>query len=267
MTPDAAMREVARRLGCPVAFFDLETTGTNKETDRIVEIAIARATADEVVRRSRLVNPGRPIPPGATAVHGITDEMVRDAPRFGQIARGVADILAGSALVAFNGIAFDMPLLAAEMARAGVPFDPEDFEVVDPCVIFRKQSPRDLGAALVHYCGEVHDGAHRSDADVNAMARVLAAQLDRPDMPGTAAELARYCRPDGAIDRDGKFVWRDGVAVIAFGKHEGTPLEDVDPGYLRWMRDQKFGRSTVAVVEAALRGEYPTAPEAAQRTA
>lgn len=258
---DLAMTEAARRLGATLIFLDLETTGTNVSTDRIVEIAIVKATADEVIRKSRLVNPGCPIPKAASDVHGVTDEMVAGMPTFRQIARGLVDFIGDATLVAFNGLKFDVPMLAAEFQRAGVDFDPEAFAVVDPFVIFQRDQPRDLAAALRHYCGVEHDGAHRGDADVDAMAQVLVAQLASLDLPDDAASLAAWCLPPDAVDRGGWFAWRDGEAVITRGKHAGVALRDIDHGFLDWMlRLPDLATSTRRVVTAALRGEFPTQP-------
>lgn len=262
MTADTAMREASRRLGATLLFFDLETTGTNAATDRIVEIAVAKVTPGEVIRRSRLVNPGCPIPPAATAIHGITDEMVAGERPFAHFARALRDFIEGGVFVAFNGLRFDLPLLAAEFDRAAVEFDPETFAVIDPFVVFSRQEPRDLSAALRFYCGEDHNEAHRGDADIDATAKVLVAQLDRYALPENAVSLAEWCHPPDAVDRGGWFVWREAVAVITRGKHSGTPLDRLDRDYLRWMsRLPDLPTSTRRIVADAIRGQYPRKPE------
>lgn len=259
LTPDHAMRECARRLGRALIFFDLETTGANPSTDRIVEIAVARATPDVVERRRYLVNPGIPIPAGATEVHGICDDDVRDAPPFRRLARGCAKFFEGAAIVAFNGLRFDMPLLESEMRRADVEFDAEAFDVVDPKIIFHEHHPRDLTTALRVYCDAAHEGAHGAVADIDATARVLAAQLDAHELPQDATALARACLPADAVDRGGWFAWRDGEAVVTRTKNAGTPLRSLDRGFLDWMlRLADLPNSTRRVVEDAKRGVYPT---------
>lgn len=260
MSPDTAMREAARRLGKTLLFFDLETTGTSTTTDRIVEIAIARATPDEVVRRSRLVNPGGPIPKAASDVHGITDEMVADAPTFSNIARSLSDFIEGGVFVAYNGLRFDLPLLEAEFLRAGVEFDGEARHLIDPFIVFTRQESRDLASALRFYCGEAHDGAHRGDADIDAAAKVLLGQLDRyEELPTEAEALAAWCLPPDAIDRGGWFAWREGNAVITRGKHANVRIENLDRDYLNWMsRLPDLQTSTRRVVVDALDGRFPT---------
>lgn len=259
MTPDTAMREAARRLGKTLLFFDLETTGTSPATDRIVEIAIARATPDAVDRRSRLVNPGRRIPKAASDVHGISDEMVADAPTFSKMARSLRDFIEDGVFVAYNGLRFDLPLLEAEFARAGVEFDGEARSLIDPFIVFTRQESRDLAAALRFYCGEEHDGAHRGDADIDATAKVLLGQLGRyEELPAEADALAAWCLPPDAIDRGGWFAWREGDAVITRGKHANTRLEVLDRDYLNWMsRLPDLPASTRRVVVDALNGLYP----------
>lgn len=259
MSPDTAMREAARRLGQTLLFFDLETTGTSPATDRIVEIAIAKATPEGVDRRTRLINPARPIPKAASDVHGITDEMVADAPTFNRLARGLHDFIEGGVFVAYNGLRFDLPLLEAEFARAGIEFDGESRALIDPFVVFTRQESRDLAAALRFYCGEEHDGAHRGDADIDATAKVLVGQMERyEDLPTDAQALADWCLPPDAVDRGGWFVWREGHAVITRGKHSNTRIDELDPSYLSWMsRLDDLPASTRRVVADALEGRFP----------
>lgn len=227
----------ARRLGRPLVFFDLETTGTSVQQDRIVEIAATRATPrGELTHKQTLVNPEMPIPKAATDVHGITDAQVVDAPRFRQLAKSVYAFFEGATVVGYNALRFDVPLLVAEFARAGIACDEESFSVVDPFVIFQKREPRDLAGALRFYCDDVHDGAHRSKADIDATARVLEAQLGRyDDLPTDALALALDCLPTDSVDRGGWFVWREDKVVFARGKHSGVAVERAEQSYLRWM--------------------------------
>jgi DNA polymerase-3 subunit epsilon len=256
------------KLDRPLVVFDLETTGTDPKSDRIVEISTLRVDVDgQRESRTRRVNPGRPIPPGATAVHGIRDEDVRDAPAFRQIARGLVDFLDGADLAGFNVSRFDLPLLQRELAECGLDLRAQDRRVVDAMSIFHRMEPRDLEAAVRFYLGRDHQGAHTAEADVTATLEVLEAQLDRyEDLPRTVAELDAWSRrvPAGAIDHGGKFVFRDGEARLAFGKHQGRALSRIareTPGYLEWIVQSDFPDDAKQIAAAALRGEFPGPPE------
>lgn len=252
------------RLDRPLVVFDLETTGTDPATDRIVEISALRIEPDGTrLVKTRRLDPERPIPPGATAVHGIGDDDVRGAPTFRQISRSLLDWLAGADLAGFNICRFDVPLLDREFRDCGLDLELGGRRVLDAMVVFHRKEPRDLGAALRFYCGREHTAAHSAEADVEAALDVLDAQLGRyTDLPTSVAELAAWTqgsRPDG-IDVRGKFVWRDGEAVFAFGKHEGTPLRQVAaaaPDYLEWILGSDFPDDARAIVAGALRGEFP----------
>lgn len=264
IVPSASIIAKALQLARPLRVLDLETTGTNPETDRIIEIAVVSIAPDGTATSwSSLIDPGIPIPSSVTEVHGISNEDVAGAPVFADLAPALVSRLADADLCGYGLRRFDLRMLAAEFDRAGFHFDPEGCRVVDAQEIFFKYQPRDLSAALRHYCGDDHSGAHRALDDVQASIRVLAGQLvyHEPDgLPFDLDRLHALGRPEGALDQDGKIVWRDGAARIAFGKHNGTRLRDLDRGYLRWMLGQSFGSSTVRIVEAALRGEYPTGP-------
>ncbi len=183
------------RLARPIVFFDLETTGTDPAWDRIVEIAVLRIEPDgrsEV--RARRVNPERPIPPEATAVHGIRDEDVREAPTFRQIARSLLAFIGDADLAGYNLRRFDLPLLERELRACGLDLGVSRRWVVDVMTIFHKKEPRDLEAAVRFYLRREHEGAHGAEADVLAAAEVLDAQLAvYEDLPRTVDELARWC--------------------------------------------------------------------------
>jgi DNA polymerase-3 subunit epsilon len=256
------------QLDRPLAVFDLETTGTDPGTDKIVEISVLRVGVDgERETRTRRVNPGRPIPPAATAVHGIGDEDVRDQPTFRQIARGLLDFLEGADLAGFNVSRFDLPLLQRELADCGLDLGLQDRRVVDAMTIFHRKEPRDLEAAVRFYLGRDHERAHSAEADVVATLEVLDAQLERyDDLPRATADLDAWTRrvPAGAIDRSGKFVFRDGEARLAFGKHQGHSLRQVAreaPGYLEWIVQSDFPEDAKQVAERALRGDFPGGPD------
>ncbi|MCZ2085576.1 MAG: 3'-5' exonuclease, partial [Flavobacteriales bacterium] len=162
------------KLHKPLCVFDLETTGTQVAKDRIVEISILKVNPDSS-RESKtwLVNPGMPIPPETSAIHGITDEKVKDAPTFKEIASKVMDMISGTDLGGFNSNRFDVPLLAEELLRAGFDFDLSKFKLVDAQTIFHKMEPRNLTAAYQFYCKKELINAHSAEADVLATFEVL----------------------------------------------------------------------------------------------
>lgn len=240
------------KLTRPLAFFDLETTGTKWETDRIVEVAVSKRMPDgETITRSRLINPEVPIPPDATRVHRITDEMVKGQPRFKDIARSLADFLDGCDLGGYNVVRFDIPLLVAEFTRAQVEFSIADRQVVDAFQIFRKRESRKLADAVRFYLGRDHDG-HRAEADTRAALDVLDGQMGRyDDLPDTVAALAEYCgwHPDH-FDPSEFTRWDADQQCLVFtkGKHANTPVARVDEGFIHWMYGKDFLPETLGVV-------------------
>lgn len=248
----------------PLVFFDLETTGIDPATDRIVEISALRVDPDgSRESRTRRINPERPIPAGATAIHGIRDEDVRDEPTFRQIARGLLEFLGQADLAGFNVLRFDLPLLDREFRDCGLDLGLAGRRVIDAMTIFHRMERRDLSAAVIFYLGRSHEGAHAAEADVAATAEVLEAQLERyPDLPRAVDELDAWTRGGRAsgVDRSGKFVWKDGEAVLAFGKHQGKMLRRVareDPGYLEWVASSDFPDDAKLVAREALEGRFP----------
>ncbi len=248
----------------PLVFFDLETTGTDPATDRIVEISTVRLEpGGDRTTRTRRVNPERPIPPAATAIHGINDEHVRDEPTFRRIARGLLELLADADLAGFNITRFDVPLLDREFRDCNLDLDVAGRTLIDVMTIFHRKERRDLGAAVRFYLGRDHEGAHGAEADVLATAEILDAQLERyGDLPDTVEELGAWCdpRPRDAVDRAGKFVWKDGRAVFAFGKFQGRSLDDVsrnERGYLEWIVSSDFPDDARELARKALAGEFP----------
>jgi DNA polymerase-3 subunit epsilon len=243
----------------PMAVFDLETTGTDTANDRIVEISVLRLEPDgSNAIKTRRFNPGMPIPPGATAVHKITDEDVAGEPPFAKYAKGLARFLDGCDLCGFNLLKFDIKLLMAEFARAGVPFSVEGRRFLDPCQIYHAREKRDLTAAVRFYCGRDHEGAHGAEADVLAALAVLDAQVGRyGDLPRTVGELHEHMRDPAAVDFEGKFARRDdGVVVFNFSADpKGRPVDDVagtHPGFLRWMLKMDFMPDAKAVAAEGL---------------
>lgn len=250
----------------PIVIFDLETTGTDPANDRIVEICCLRVAPDgQREAKTRRINPERPIPPEATAIHKITDADVRDAPPFRQVAKALLDWLDGADLAGFNVARFDAPLLDQEFRRCGHDLNLPARRIVDAMAIFHKKERRDLTAAVRFYLDRDHEGAHSAEADVTATLEILEAQLERyDDLPRSVQELARWARAGrpGAIDADGKFVWKSGEAVFAFGKHQGKPLKAIAqsaPDYLRWITNSDFPDEAKQLVAEALKGNFPKA--------
>lgn len=226
----------------PLAFFDLETTGLNTKTDRIVELALIRISPHgDVLERVRRFNPGIPIPPASTAIHGITSEDVAEEPAFSATARSLAELLDDCDLAGFNIRRFDIPLLLEEFKRAGVPFSVKDRRLIDAQTIFHREEPRDLSAAARFYLDREHREAHTALGDIRTTAAVLAAQLVRyPDIPKDLDGLNAYC--DEAMplrtELDKWFEKRGEALIFRRGKHKGEALTDVassTPDYLQWM--------------------------------
>jgi DNA polymerase-3 subunit epsilon len=247
----------------PLAFFDLETTGTQVAEDRIVEISILKVHPDgrEEVR-THLVNPTVPIPKGATEVHGITDDKVANAPTFAQLAAELKQFLSDCDLGGFNSNRFDIPLLVEEFYRAGVEFEMKGRRTVDAQVIFHRMEERTLGAAMKFYCGRELEGAHSAEADIRATYEVLKAQLDRySELRNDVAELHEFSsRGNKFVDFAGHVV-RDaeGTEVFNFGKHKGRAVAEVfakEPSYYAWMMDSQFPHYTKKVItEIRLRAQ------------
>jgi DNA polymerase III subunit epsilon len=260
------------KLDRPLVCFDLETTGTDVVNDRIVQIALIRVDLDGSRQAfTSLVNPGRPIPPRATEVHGIRDEDVRDAPTLFDLRPQLAALLEGADLAGFNIVHFDLPLLQEELARNQGRLDLDGRRILDAMRIFHLKEPRNLGAAMRFYCGCELTDAHSAAADAEAALAVLDAQLDRyDDLPRDPQGLHTYCAGHDScyLDRTRKLRWSDaGEAEIAFGKHQGRRLRDLassprDRGYLEWMLGGDFSQEVKAILREALAGNFPRRPGA-----
>lgn len=252
----------ALQLTRPLVCFDLETTGVDPASDRIVEVSVLRIDPDGTrAMRTRRINPERPIPAGATAVHGIRDEDVADAPTFCQVARGLHEWIGSADLTGFNVSRFDVPLLAREFRDCGLELDLTRRHVVDAMTIFHRMEPRDLSAATRFYLGREHCGAHSAEADVVASFEILEAQMSRYDeLPESVEALDAWLRraPENAADRGGKFILEGGRVLFNFGKHKGKPLAAVaaeTPDYLRWILGTDFPDDAKQLVRDALDGQ------------
>ena len=235
----------------PIVFFDLETTGTNINSDRIVEICYLKVypNGNEESKTMRS-NPEMHIPEASTAVHGIHDEDVADCPRFKDVAASIARDIEGCDLGGFNSNRFDIPVLAEEFLRAGVDIDLNRRKFVDVQVIYHKLEQRTLSAAYKFYCHKNLEDAHTAEADTRATYEVLQAQLDRyPDvLKNDISFLADYSSFNRNVDFAGRMVYDDkGVEVFNFGKYKGVPVAEVlrkDPGYYSWILQGDFTLNT-----------------------
>lgn len=238
----------------PLVFIDLETTGINVVSDRIVEISALKILPNgNRDLKTRRVNPTIPIPAEATAVHGISNDDVKNEPTFKEIAKSLAQFMEGCDLAGFNSNKFDFPLLAEEFLRAEVDFDFRKRKFIDVQTIFHKMEKRTLEAAYKFYCDKDLVGAHSAEADTIATYEVLKAQLDRyPDLQNDVEFLAEYSTHKQNVDFAGRVVYDDnGVEVFNFGKHKGKPVEDVfgkEPSYYSWMMNGDFPLYTKKVL-------------------
>lgn len=230
----------------PLCVFDLETTGTNVGKDRIVEICILKVNPDSS-RESKTwkVNPEMPIPKESSAIHGIHDQDVVNAPKFKEIAPKIMEMIAGSDLGGFNSNRFDVPLLAEELLRAGLDFDLSKFKLVDAQTIYHKMEPRNLSAAYNFYCQKTLENAHSAEADVLATFEVLDAQVGHyEDLPKEIAGLSEFSFHSKFADLAGMIHFNDkDQEVFAFGKYKGQVVKEVfqkDIGYYGWLQSADF---------------------------
>ena len=248
----------------PLAFFDIESTGVVPQRDRIVEISVMKVMPDGSSRTTtRRLNPGMPIPPGATAIHGISDADVADCPQFSDIAEKLLAYLDGCDLAGYNIQGFDVPLLENEFKRVGMDLGTSKRKIVDAYNLFCKLYPRTLTAAYKFFCGKDLEGAHGAAADTAATFEVLMGQLTRhPELPRTVDELADFSDmtdPD-AVDRNRRFKWNGDEVMVNFGKYAGRSLRDIaenEPGFLRWIIKSDFPDDVRSIAEKALIGIFP----------
>ncbi|WP_374948140.1 exonuclease domain-containing protein [Mucilaginibacter sp.] len=247
------------KLKRPLAFFDLETTGTNIGVDRIVEISVIKLHPDgtDEVGTWR-VHPGIPIPLESSLVHGIYDEHIKDEKRFKELGNHIAEFIGDADLAGYNSNKFDIPMLMEEFLRAGVDFDLENRHFVDVQNIFHQMEQRTLKAAYQFYCDKQIVNAHSAEADTRATMEVLLAQIERYEnqewedkkgnksMPviGDVEALHKFTNLSRPVDFAGRMVYNeDGEELINFGKHKGKRVEDVlnaEPSYYSWMMQGDF---------------------------
>ncbi|MDP4988934.1 MAG: exonuclease domain-containing protein [Polaribacter sp.] len=238
----------------PIIFFDLETTGVNIATDRIVEISILKVFPNgNKESKTWLVNPEIEIPAEAAAIHGITNEKVVTEPTFKELAATVNELIADCDLAGFNSNRFDIPLLAEELMRAGIDFDMKNRKAIDVQVIFHKKEQRTLSAGYQFYCGKNLEDAHSAEADTNATYEILLAQLDKyTDIENTVDALSEFSTHGERADFAGFILFNDDKKeIFSFGKYKGRTVEEVlieNPGYHAWMQNADFPLYTKKVL-------------------
>jgi len=233
----------------PIAFIDLETTGINIGTDKIVEIAVVKILPDgsKLVKR-KLINPQMPIPQSSSDVHGITNEMVKDAPTFKQVANEIKQFIDNSDLGGYNSNRFDVPMLIEEFSRAGLEFSTEGRKMLDVQKIFHMMEQRTLSAAYKFYCEKTLDGAHSAEVDAQATWEILQAQVERYPNIGTNLEsIVKFTGEDDIVDFARRFIKVNGIEIFNFGKHKGKAVTEVlkaEPQYYDWMMKGDFAINT-----------------------
>ena len=234
----------------PIAFLDLETTGINLSSDRIVELAIVKIMPDgSQVRKRRLINPGMKIPAVVSAIHGITDEMVKDAPYFKDIANETKQFLENCDFAGYNSNRFRLAPADGRVPSC------QDLNLISPtgrCWMYRKifhqLEPRTLSAAYKFYCNQSLEDAHSAEADAVATWEVFEAQLARyPQLGNTVDSVIQFLGDEQIVDFARRFIMEKGVEVFNFGKHKGRPVADVlkaEPQYYDWMMKGDFPMHT-----------------------
>jgi DNA polymerase-3 subunit epsilon len=241
----------------PIAFLDIEGTGTDVAKDRIVSMHVARIDPSGVVEAENwMFNPGVQMSAEVIAIHGITNEQVAGCLPFRDHAKGIHNFIKGCDLGGFNLLNYDVPLLWEEFHRAGIKWNTRGVAIIDVGNIFKKKEERTLSAAVKFYCGRQHTGAHGAEADVEATIDVLDAQLGRyQDLTGMSVEeLARFSQFEDRIDLAGKIIRNaDGVPVFNFGQHKGTRVMD-NKSYAQWMLSKDFSENTKEAIRSLI---YP----------
>lgn len=251
----------------PIAFFDLETTGVNVASDRIVEISILKISPDGTKEvKTKRINPTIPIPKQASEIHGIYDKDIAEEPTFKGIAKSLAEFLKDCDLAGYNSNKFDIPILVEEFLRAEIDFDIKGRRFVDVQNIFHQMEQRTLKAAYKFYCGKQIENAHSAQADIEATYEVFLAQLARYDgvefedrkgnrsipVVNDIKALHDFTNMNKNADLAGRIIFNDqGVEVFNFGKHAGKSVEQVlrdEPSYYAWMQNGDFPLHTKKVL-------------------
>jgi len=233
----------------PIAFIDLETTGINISTERIVEIAMVKISPDGTKQvKRKLINPQMPIPKASSDIHGITDEMVKDAPTFKQAANEIKQFIDNCDLAGYNSNRFDIPMLIEEFLRSGLEFTLDGKKLLDVQKVFHMMEQRTSGAAYKFYCNKSLENAHSAEVDATATWEVLEAQVERYPQIGTTVEsIVKFTGEDDIVDFARRFVKDNGIEIFNFGKHKGKPVTQVlkeEPQYYDWMMKGDFPMDT-----------------------
>ena len=274
MTESNIMMELIKER--PLVFFDLEATGVNILNDRIVEISVVKIFPDgrrEV--KTRRINPEMHIPEEASAIHGIYDKDVANEPTFRAISKNFFIYLEDCDLGGYNITKFDIPMLTREFSRAGLTFTTANRRIIDAYNIFCRMEPRNLSAAYKFFCGKDMKDAHSAEADTLATVEIFEGEIKRYSQmaredypediekwPETLDEFHTFCnqRMIDSIDPDGRFKWKNGEAVVAFGKNAGTSLRRIaidNPDFLRWILRSDFNDEVKNIASDALKGIFP----------
>lgn len=240
----------------PIVCIDIETTGLDIVNDRIIEIALIKLNPSGE-RKSKVlrINPNKAIPKEVSAVHGITNEMLKDCPVFADVANEIKQFIGDADLCGYNCLKFDVPLLVEEFLRVGINFDFDKCKIIDAQRIFHKYEPRDLSAAYKFYCQKTLDNQHNAEADAEATLEVLIAQVDKYKEVGTNVEQIEKNiggQPAG-LDLMNRIIEKNGVPIFNFGKHKGKTLAQVlkeEPQYYDWMMKSDFSLHTKQVLSS-----------------
>ena len=253
-----------------IVFFDIESTGLSTNKDRIIQLAIIKCFADgrPNLERTRLVNPTIPIPAESSAIHGITDDMVKNEPTFAKIAKGLLELIGDSDLAGFNSNRFDIVMLMEEFERCGMQLDMTERRCVDVLKIFHQMEPRTLKGAIKFYCNENMEDAHDAMVDTKATLKVLEAQLDKykgvdfEDKGGTILKapvkndiqsLHDFSNDPKELDFQGKVKLNaDGVPCFTFGKYQSKPVGKFlagDSKYANWIQNGDFASDTKRIIQ------------------
>lgn len=242
------------RLERPLAFIDTETTGVDVKTDRILQIGMVKINPDGREQEwESLVNPGIPIPPENTAIHGITNEMVENAHPFDVVGPIFAQGIQGCDVCGWN-VRFDLRILWYEFKRINRTFSIN--KILDGLQIWRMMEPRNLTGAVKHFLEDDFPNAHNALVDARASKNVFIAQVSKYGLPSTVNKI--FDMFDDGIDKDRKFIWKKGIATMNFGAHRDVPMDKVHAEYYDWMlKKGKFSNEVKAIVERAIQGEFP----------
>lgn len=240
----------------PLAFIDLETTGVNVSSDRIVEICILKLLpGGNKEMKTWRVNPGIPIPKSSTDIHGITDVDIKDSPRFSELAPAIMKFMDNCDIAGYNSNKFDVPLLVEEFLRLDMEFDVRTRKLVDVQNIFHQMEQRTLVAAYRFYCNKELENAHSAEGDTVATQEILEAQIEKyKDLKNDVSFLHEFSARNNCVDLAGRIIYNEkGVEVFNFGKHKDKCVEDIfrsEPSYYQWMMDGDFPLYTKKVITA-----------------